>query len=64
VKPDNRPSCEQIMSIPIFARRAEKYFPDYYSLEQSILLRTIKMPKPGTNPNYFFSYLSEKLPKP
>jgi hypothetical protein len=37
------------MSIPIFARRAEKYFPDYYSLEQSILLRTIKMPKPGNN---------------
>ena len=53
------------MTIPIFARRAEKYFPDYFYIEKSALLKTIRIPAQKTEgENYFLTYLTEKLPKP
>lgn len=45
------------MSIPTFAKRMEKLFPDLDSKgDQNILLKTIKFPKN-------LMYLSDKLPK-
>jgi NIMA (never in mitosis gene a)-related kinase 1/4/5 len=28
VRPDNRPTCDQLIALPIFMRRLEKFFPD------------------------------------
>ena len=67
VKPENRPSCDQLITLPIFARRVEKHFPDgSLDMDNSILLKTIKVPNSKANQghNYFLTYLSDKLPKP
>eukprot|EP00347_Sterkiella_histriomuscorum_P000401 403376005 len=59
VNPQSRPSCEQIMSVPTFAKRMQKFFGNnrqFDQTEQNILLKTIKFP-----PNLM--YLSDKLPK-
>ncbi len=49
VKPDNRPSCDQIVQMPTFIKKAKYFFPhlvqNYQILDQSILLKTIKVPK-------------------
>jgi NIMA (never in mitosis gene a)-related kinase len=63
VKPENRPSCDQIIKMPIFLRRVEKIFPERLTQqEQNELMKTIKMP--SNNSSYFLTQLSEKLPRP
>ncbi|MCQ2819794.1 MAG: protein kinase [archaeon] len=59
VQPEARPSCDQILKMPIIQKRIE-YFKSYSSediSEDQSLLQTIRMPK-----NILF--LSDKLPKP
>ena len=55
----NRPTCEQILSMPPVVRRMEKIFPqeDIFEENKSCLLKTIKFPPNILN-------LSERLPNP
>ena len=62
VNPKKRPTCQQLIEHPIFAKRQQKYFADLYDEEDqndnfhSILLKTIRIPKN-------IMHLSSRLPK-
>ena len=70
VKPKMRPSCEQLIQMPMLMKKAKYFFPqmvhNYTSLDQSILLKTIKVPMSlmTSEESHFWNDLSQKLPKP
>lgn len=58
VQPENRPTCDQILDMPVVRKKTEKYFPnDFMYASQSSLLKTIRVPKN-------LMYLTDRLPKP
>jgi len=69
VKPENRPSCDQIISMPLFIKRAQHFFPlfvqNYAMLDQSILLKTIRLPNSlmKSEEGHFWNDLSQRLPR-
>eukprot|EP00347_Sterkiella_histriomuscorum_P022382 403330683 len=70
VKSENRPNCEQLIQMPIFMKKAKFYYPqfvqNYEMMDQSILLKTIKIPKSliQSEETNFWNDLSQRLPKP
>jgi hypothetical protein len=70
VKPENRPTCDQIIQMPTFIKKAKYFFPslvqNYQILDQSILLKTINVPKSmmHSEETQFWNDLTHRLPKP
>lgn len=60
VNPSLRPSCDEILNMPLIRKMTEKLFPEDFLYDMNIslnLLSTIRVPKN-------LLYLTDRLPKP
>ena len=57
VNPQARPDCNNIINFPYFSKKAQELFDEEPDIEESELLKTIRMPKN-------LMYLSNRLPNP